>query len=987
MVALAIPATAGITARAAAGPLPTGFVETVLASDLASVTTMAIAPDGRVFVCEQGGAVRVIANDALLPAPFASLPTVVDEEEGLLGIAFDPAFASNGWVYVLYTNLSGANQLDRLTAAGDVALPGSRVTIVTFEQHQSDFHVGGAIHFGADGNLYVAIGDNATPSNAQSLSNTFGKILRFHPDGSIPTDNPFYASTSGLERAIFALGFRNPFTFAFQPGTGRLFVNDVGQETIEEIDDVMAGGNYGWPFHEGPGGAPAYSDPLHWYSHNDGCAITGGTFFNPAASNWPAEYVGRYFFTDYCSRDLRFIDPADPAAFTVFGTVLDYVPVDVRTGPDGNLYYLMRGGGTTSGRVVRVSYTGSAAPAVSLDPQSLTVPNGAIASFSVSATGTAPLAFTWLRDGAPVMDAADAPSYTLDPAQLADSGAVFRCVVSNAFGSDTSAAATLTVLDSGAPTATILTPIPGSRFRGGTLLEFSGTADDPEDGALPDSAYTWWIDLHHDAHTHPALPPTRGITSGSFAIDARTHTETDIFYRVNLRVRDSSGLAALVTRDVHPDTVHLAIESFPPGIPLSLDGLASTGAQEFPSTIGVIRTLGAPAQADFAGVTWRFTGWSDAGADTHEVATPETATTFVATYAPLSPGLETLVDWQGDRTPADAILRGFHTPIELNVLLEGDDLGARWHIPYSDSEPLTPEGAPPGPSVTFYGGLLLEGYYGFLAFHEAEVWDRGAADALHSGGPTGSRGWDLRYWKREDFLAGSAAAPVVFGPGASLELLGYAGQFGLAASNSGLVRFVVRDGTQFWISHDAGGPSPNPAADFVLNDPDGALWAPYAPAAPHEIRFDADSATFVPHTFTDVTAIGYLHSNENVPPPATNARAGFSVMRVHATGRLLGATAAPPAAATTMRVGLWRSIAPNPAAGAATFAFALPKRAPARLRLYDVTGRLVATPVEGTLEAGEHRVRWTAHGRAPGVYVAVIEAMDRVETRRFVLVR
>jgi hypothetical protein len=227
----------------------------------------------------------------------------------------------------------------------------------------------------------------------------------------------------------------------------------------------------------------------------------------------------------------------------------------------------------------------------------------------------------------------------------------------------------------------------------------------------------------------------------------------------------------------------------------------------------------------------------------------------------------------------------------------------------------------------------------------------------------------------------------VFGPGASLELLGYAGQFGIAASNSGLVRFVVRDGGQFWISNGAGGPSPNPAADFVLNDPDGALWAPYTPAAPHEIRFDADSATFVPHTFTNVTAIGYLHSNENVPPPATDARAGFSVTRVRATGRLLGATAAPPVAATTTRAGLWRSIAPNPAAGAATFGFALPKRAPARLRVYDVTGRLLATLADGTLEAGEHRVRWDTRGAAPGVYVAAIETMGRVETRRFVLVR
>jgi len=112
-------------------------------------------------------------------------------------------------------------------------------------------HNGGAMHFGIDGKLYVAVGENANSANAQSLSNRLGKILRYNPDGTIPADNPTTfsnvgGSTSGLNKAIWALGLRNPFTFAFQPGTGRMFINDVGENTWESINDGFPGLNYGW---------------------------------------------------------------------------------------------------------------------------------------------------------------------------------------------------------------------------------------------------------------------------------------------------------------------------------------------------------------------------------------------------------------------------------------------------------------------------------------------------------------------------------------------------------------------------------------------------------------------------------------------------------------------------------------------------------------------------------------------------------------------
>ena len=220
---------------------------------------MAFAPDGRLFVCEQGGRLRVIKNGVLLATPFVTVSTDSSGERGLLGIAFDPDFANNQFVYAYYTATTPTlhNRVSRFTANGDVAVPGSETIILDLNNLSSaDNHNGGAMHFGIDGKLYIAVGENANPPNAQTLSNLLGKMLRINADGSIPTDNPFFNTASGVNRAIWALGLRNPFTFTVQPGTGRIFINDVGQDTSEEINDGIAGSNYGWPVTEG-----ATSDP------------------------------------------------------------------------------------------------------------------------------------------------------------------------------------------------------------------------------------------------------------------------------------------------------------------------------------------------------------------------------------------------------------------------------------------------------------------------------------------------------------------------------------------------------------------------------------------------------------------------------------------------------------------------------------------------------------------------------------------------------
>src|SRR5687767_2015841 len=295
-----------------AATLPANFTETAIGG-LASPTAMAIAPDGRIFVCQQAGALRVIKNGALLPLPFMTLTVDPNGERGLLGIAFDPNFASNNFLYVYYTVPIEPrhNRVSRFTANGDVVVAGSETIILELNNLTlASNHNGGAIHFGPDGKLYIATGENATISNSQTLANMLGKILRINSDGSIPTDNPFFNQATGNNRSIWALGLRNPFTFAFQPGTGRMFINDVGQNAWEEINDGIAGSNYGWPGIEGnsgtaPGGPGTYRGPFYVYSHGGGTfqgfAITGGAFYNPATASFPAEYAGDYFFADFVS--------------------------------------------------------------------------------------------------------------------------------------------------------------------------------------------------------------------------------------------------------------------------------------------------------------------------------------------------------------------------------------------------------------------------------------------------------------------------------------------------------------------------------------------------------------------------------------------------------------------------------------------------------------------------------------------------------------
>ncbi len=620
--------------RAVLATLLPGFVEATFASSLVGPTTLEFSPDGKLFVAEERGTLPVFsATGARLQNNFfRDTPIVVSTsgERGLLGVAFDPQYATNRYVYAYYTATTPTihNRLSRFTAnaAGDLALAGSETVLMELETVVSTNHNGGAIHFGPDGKLYLAVGDGTVGSNSQVLTNRQGKILRINSDGSIPTDNPFSTVATGANRSIWALGLRNPFTFAFQPGTGRMLINDVGQDTWEEINEGASGANYGWPTTEGPTTDSRFVSPFHAYDHAVGQAIVGAAFYNPETQHFPSQYTGDFFYADFVSSFIQSID-LTTRQVTTFATDAGN-PVDLRVGDDGRLYYLSR----DLGIVRRVSASTGQAPMISQHPLSLTVSEGDDATFSVTASGSAPLTYQWQRNGVNISGASSS-SYTRQSVTAADSGASFRVIVTNSFGSVTSQAAELTVTTNQRPTATIVTPAAGTTFSAGTTVMYAGTGTDPEDGTLPASAFTWRVDYHTGSVIRPFVPPTPGSRDGTFEIPTITpYTEPDVFYRIHLTVTDSDGMSHSVTRDLLPNTASISLATSPPGLSVDLDGQPRTGPHAFVGVVGLTRPLSAPLVQRIGGVTYAFESWSDGGLAAHELDTPSSNTTLTARY-------------------------------------------------------------------------------------------------------------------------------------------------------------------------------------------------------------------------------------------------------------------------------------------------------------------------------------------------------------------
>src|SRR5262245_36097181 len=316
------PSLEELGARTVPSVLPPGFQETPVVEGLQTPTSMASSPDGRLFITEKAGEVRVVKNGQLLPTPFLTVQVDTALERGMGSIVFDPNFAGNGFVYVYYTTSSDRphNRLSRFTVNPgnpDVADPGSEVVMLDNIPSLTGDHNGGGMHFGGDGMLYLGVGDSDKgDARAQWLWTLSGKVLRLDVDhfpNISPSNNPF-VHVPGARKEIWALGFRNPFTSAIKPGTNKLFVNDVGEVSWEEVDRVVRGGNYGWPATEGFVVRPGFHAPAGWhppifaYAHNGKeSAVTGGAFY--VGNQFPAPFDRSYFFGDFERGFIRRIGP------------------------------------------------------------------------------------------------------------------------------------------------------------------------------------------------------------------------------------------------------------------------------------------------------------------------------------------------------------------------------------------------------------------------------------------------------------------------------------------------------------------------------------------------------------------------------------------------------------------------------------------------------------------------------------------------------
>lgn len=626
-----------------------GFAQVQVANTLTNPTAMAFAPDGRLFVAQQSGALRVIRNGTLLAAPFVSLSVSSTGERGLIGIAIDPDFVSNKWIYLYYT-VAGSpahNRIIRLTANGDVALAGSQITILELDPLSSATnHNGGAMHFGKDGKLYVAIGENANSAHAQNLDTYHGKLLRINSDGTIPDGNPF---TTGSEqrRRVWSYGLRNPYTFSVHPVTGRILVNDVGQGTWEEVNDATEPGrNFGWPATEGDFNAatyPTYTKPVYSYSHasgdGTGCAITGGVFFHPSTTNYPASYFDRYFIQDLCGAWINVLDVSSDAVRSSFATGVPGNALALTTGVDGNLYFLSR----NSNAVYKIVFSNATTPYIIQDPEPATIAEGHPLTLSVGAAGTSPLAYQWYHNGA-AMPGATSSTYAIAGATLDDTGQ-YMAQVSNSHGSVTSASVEVNVVANKPPVVAIQTPTAGTFYRAGEVINFSGGATDAEGATLSPTTLQWNINFHHDTHKHDE-PAIVGVANGSFTVPVEGETSSNVWYRIILTATDAFGLTAKDSVDVHPRTSNITLSTDPEGLQLTLDGQPVTTPLVFTSVEGLLRAIGAPNPQEGDRVSFTFDSWSDGSTDENRtIATPVEDFTYVARFVSVVSIGEQYDDW------------------------------------------------------------------------------------------------------------------------------------------------------------------------------------------------------------------------------------------------------------------------------------------------------------------------------------------------------
>ena len=737
------------TGTASASTLPTGFRDTVVLSGLTNPTVLQFAPDGRIFVGQKNGVIKVYQSlTDTNPVTFADLSAQVDDywDRGLLGMALPPDFPTSPYVYVLYAYdaaIGGiaptwndgcptppgpttdgclvSGRLSRLQISGNL-MTGSEQVLINDWCQQFPSHSIGTLMFGRDGYLYVSAGDGASFNNvdygqygatyagdqanpcgdppgqvgtalsppgaeggalrSQSVRRTDGPatldgaVLRLDPaTGAGVPGNPFYSSPDANARRVVAYGLRNPFRITQRPGTDELWIGDVGWNTWEEINRVVVptsttASNFGWPCYEGAATQPGYQGaglnqcaslystpgsvlaPYYTYNHGNcvvsytgchtgGSSVTGVAFYQ--GGSYPATYNGALFFADHTRNEIWAMlagtnglpDPSRLQSFVGIDSVGGAAghPVDLKIGPGGDLFYVDMDDGT----VHRIVYTAANQPPTAVATAS---PANGPVPLAVSFDGSGstdpeggPLSYTWDLNGDGTFgDATGATaSYTYTTAGVYHPS---LRVTDDQGASDTT---TLTVTAGNtAPGPVIDTPSPSLTWRVGTVIPFSGHATDVQDGALPASALSWSLVMHHcftpsDCHEH-LIQTFDGVSGGSFT--APDH-EYPCWLELRLTATDSGGLSSTTSVRLDPQTVVLTFKTNPGGLVLS-DLVVNEAPRTTPFSVTVVvgsaNSVSAPSPQQFNRSTYYFTSWSDGGPQSHTITAPAVNTTYTATY-------------------------------------------------------------------------------------------------------------------------------------------------------------------------------------------------------------------------------------------------------------------------------------------------------------------------------------------------------------------
>ncbi|MDA0180301.1 PQQ-dependent sugar dehydrogenase [Solirubrobacter phytolaccae] len=734
-------APSALAAAADYGDVPDDFVNETVWDDLLAPSSIAFAPDGRVFIAQLDGVIKVFDGpEDVTPTVYADLTENVawHNDRGLTAITLDPGFTTGRpYLYALYTydaKIGGTAPLwndvcpdppgaerDGCVVSGRLSkiLPdGSEHPLITDEWcQQYSSHSVGDLNFGPDGALYVSGGDGAsytfadygqdgapvnpcgdppaavggamTPPSAEGgalrsqdvrtsgdPTGLDGAILRVDPDTGDPLpDNPGTGDKNA--RRIVSYGFRNPFRFAFRPGTTDTYVGDVGWlawEELNRIPNITAGvSNYGWPCYEGMGRQGGYEavglklcedlyasgtarTPLYTYNHDakvagESCtvgssSISGVTFYE--GQSFPAAYHGALFFADYARNCIWVMFPnadgtPNPATRQVF---VDGAggPVDLQTGPGGDLYYV----DVWQGRVGRVRAvnanqaptavftatpdTGGAPLHVDFDATSSSDPNGD------------ELDYAWDLDGDGAYD--DSTSATPGRTYTQEGNVTVRLRVSDPGGLQDTATRLITV--GTPPTASIGAPAAGAReYAVGETVNFSGSATRADGTPVPASQLQWTVDLNHcsaivptSCHVHH-IQNYAGISSGSFTYPDHEYPS---YITLGLTATvPSSGLQGRSSVRIDPKTVELSFNSVPSGLVIGVGGEAST--TPFTRRVAQGSTVGvaAPLAQNGAGSSYEFASWAHGGAAAQQFTAPTAGGTYTARYTeavcPVLPGL------------------------------------------------------------------------------------------------------------------------------------------------------------------------------------------------------------------------------------------------------------------------------------------------------------------------------------------------------------